>query len=98
MRCKLKVCVDAFSIEVAIADLEVATREADVLIFVVPYQFIHSVCQQMKGKIKPTAIGVSLIKVRLPYFTKCFQIVSCLSLYLSVFMSLLLYFTFSLCV
>lgn len=47
---------------VAIADLEVATREADVLIFVVPYQFIHSVCQQMKGKIKPTAIGVSLIK------------------------------------
>jgi glycerol-3-phosphate dehydrogenase (NAD+) len=44
------------------ADLEVATYDADILIFVLPYQFIHSICNQLKGKVKSTTIAVSLIK------------------------------------
>jgi glycerol-3-phosphate dehydrogenase (NAD+) len=47
---------------VAIADLDVATYEADILIFVLPYQFIHDICAKLSGKVKPTAIAISLIK------------------------------------
>ncbi|KAI4459091.1 glycerol-3-phosphate dehydrogenase [Holotrichia oblita] len=37
-------------------------QEADILIFVVPHQFIRTICSTLLGKIKPTAIGLSLIK------------------------------------
>lgn len=39
-----------------------AAKDADILIFVVPHQFIPGQCKQLLGKIKPTAVGLSLIK------------------------------------
>lgn len=39
-----------------------AAKDADILIFVVPHQFIPGQCKQLLGKIKPSAIGLSLIK------------------------------------
>lgn len=45
-------------------DLLKACSGADVLLFVVPHQFIGKVCEQLKGHVKKGAIGVSLIKVR----------------------------------
>jgi glycerol-3-phosphate dehydrogenase (NAD+) len=33
-----------------------------VLVFVIPHQFVKSVCQQLAGKIHPDAKGISLIK------------------------------------
>lgn len=39
-----------------------AAKDADVLIFVVPHQFIPRQCKELLGKIKPTAVGLSLIK------------------------------------
>lgn len=47
---------------VAVADLVEAAREADILIFVVPHQFIRKICATLLGKIKPSAVGLSLIK------------------------------------
>lgn len=44
-------------------DLVEAAVEADILIFVVPHQFIKGQCEALRGKIKPTAVGLSLIKV-----------------------------------
>lgn len=50
-----------------------AAKDADILIFVVPHQFIKTLCKQMAGKIKSTAVGISLIKVSLSHFlTKLF--------------------------
>ena len=40
-----------------------ATRDADVLIFVVPHQFVSRICQTLHGKVKPGASAISLIKV-----------------------------------
>lgn len=40
-----------------------AAADADILIFVVPHQFIRKICDQLKGHLKANAIGVSLIKV-----------------------------------
>lgn len=39
-----------------------AAKEADILIFVVPHQFVPGQCKQLLGKIKPTAVALSLIK------------------------------------
>ena len=50
---------------VAVPDLVDAAKEADLLVFVVPHQFIKGICHQLAKNIKPTAIGVSLIKVQL---------------------------------
>lgn len=47
---------------IAVADVVEAAKDADVLVFVLPHQFIKGLCRQMYGKIKKTAIGVSLIK------------------------------------
>jgi len=47
---------------VAVPDLVEATKDADVLIFVVPHQFIPNFCKTMLGKIKPNATAISLIK------------------------------------
>ena len=44
-------------------DLLDAARDADILVFVVPHQFINKLCDQLCGNIKATAIGLSLIKV-----------------------------------
>ncbi|CAD7077555.1 unnamed protein product [Hermetia illucens] len=47
---------------VAIPDIVEAAKEADILIFVVPHQFIRNFCSSLLGKIKPTAVAISLIK------------------------------------
>ncbi|KAL1132422.1 hypothetical protein AAG570_010377 [Ranatra chinensis] len=47
---------------IAVPDLVEAAKDADFLIFVVPHQFIKTICKTLEGKIKPTAIGLSLIK------------------------------------
>ncbi|XP_005999356.1 glycerol-3-phosphate dehydrogenase [NAD(+)], cytoplasmic isoform X1 [Latimeria chalumnae] len=46
----------------AVPDLVEASKGADILVFVVPHQFIDKLCGQMKDHIKCDAIGVSLIK------------------------------------
>jgi len=37
-------------------------QDADILLFVIPHQFIKPVCGPLKGKLKAGAVGVSLIK------------------------------------
>lgn len=54
-------------IEVAVPDVVEAAKDADILIFVVPHQFITRLCDQLAGNIKATAIGLSLIKVDFPF-------------------------------
>jgi glycerol-3-phosphate dehydrogenase (NAD+) len=50
---------------VAVPDVVEAAKEADILVFVVPHQFIKTLCATLLGKIKPTAVGLSLIKVNI---------------------------------
>jgi hypothetical protein len=50
-------------LQVAVPDVVEAAKEADILVFVVPHQFIRTLCSTLLGKIKPTAVGLSLIKV-----------------------------------
>uniref|UniRef100_A0A674NLU7 Glycerol-3-phosphate dehydrogenase [NAD(+)] n=1 Tax=Takifugu rubripes TaxID=31033 RepID=A0A674NLU7_TAKRU len=47
---------------VAIPDLAESVKGADILIFVVPHQFILRVCDTIKDHIKKDAVGMSLIK------------------------------------
>uniref|UniRef100_A0A673LGT5 Glycerol-3-phosphate dehydrogenase [NAD(+)] n=1 Tax=Sinocyclocheilus rhinocerous TaxID=307959 RepID=A0A673LGT5_9TELE len=47
---------------VAVPDLLDAAKSADILLFVIPHQFIGRVCDTMKGQIKPDTLGMSLIK------------------------------------
>ncbi|CAH2304966.1 glycerol-3-phosphate dehydrogenase [NAD(+)], cytoplasmic-like [Pelobates cultripes] len=47
---------------VAIPDLVKATEDADILVFVIPHQFIHRICDQLAGHLKSGVYGISLIK------------------------------------
>uniref|UniRef100_A0A6V7WAS2 Glycerol-3-phosphate dehydrogenase [NAD(+)] n=1 Tax=Meloidogyne enterolobii TaxID=390850 RepID=A0A6V7WAS2_MELEN len=47
---------------VAVPDLLEATKDADILVFVVPHQFVEKLCNQLKGNVKSSAVAVSLIK------------------------------------
>nr|XP_056717233.1 glycerol-3-phosphate dehydrogenase 1-like protein [Euleptes europaea] len=47
---------------VAVADPVEAAADSDILIFVIPHQFIPKICDQLVGKIKAGTIGISLIK------------------------------------
>ncbi|XP_045117397.1 glycerol-3-phosphate dehydrogenase [NAD(+)], cytoplasmic-like isoform X4 [Portunus trituberculatus] len=47
---------------VAVPDVLEAAKDADVLIFVIPHQFVKRVCQPLVGKLKPDTVGISLIK------------------------------------
>ncbi|KAI4901398.1 hypothetical protein NFI96_031391, partial [Prochilodus magdalenae] len=47
---------------IAVPDVAEAVAGADILVFVIPHQFIGKLCDQMKPRIKPEAIGISLIK------------------------------------
>lgn len=47
---------------VAITDVVEAAKDADVLVFVVPHQFVSRLCKTLQGKIKPQASAISLIK------------------------------------
>lgn len=48
---------------VAVPDVVQAADGADILIFVLPHQFMTNTCKPLVGKVKPTAFGVSLCKV-----------------------------------
>lgn len=50
--------------QLAVPDLVDAASDADILVFVIPHQFIGKVCDTMKDKIKSDAVGISLIKVK----------------------------------
>lgn len=39
-----------------------ASKDADILIFVIPHQFIKNLAKLMLGNIKPHAVALSLIK------------------------------------
>ncbi|KAF6206737.1 hypothetical protein GE061_017973 [Apolygus lucorum] len=58
---------------VAIPDLVEAAADADFLVFVVPHQFVKTICNTLVGKIKPTAVAISLIKY-LPSIIVWFEI------------------------
>jgi len=47
---------------VAVPDIVEAADGADVLVFVIPHQFIERSCAPLKGKLKAGAMGISLIK------------------------------------
>jgi glycerol-3-phosphate dehydrogenase (NAD+) len=47
---------------IAIPDLLQAAKDADILVFVLPHQFLPRVLSQLKGHVKSTALGVTLIK------------------------------------
>lgn len=48
---------------VAVPDLLEAVKDADILIFVIPHQFVKETCEQLQGKIKKGAFALTLIKV-----------------------------------
>ncbi|CAA6659603.1 unnamed protein product [Spirodela intermedia] len=47
---------------VADPDLEHAVKDADLLVFVTPHQFVESICRRLVGKIRRDAEALSLIK------------------------------------
>lgn len=61
----------SFPPQLAVPDLVEASKDADILVFVIPHQFIGKVCDTICGKIKKDAIGISLIKVPTPFFHHC---------------------------
>lgn len=46
----------------AVPDIREAAADADILVFIVPHDIIKAVCSSLVGKLKPTAIAISLIK------------------------------------
>ncbi|KAL8139865.1 hypothetical protein V2J09_005886 [Rumex salicifolius] len=47
---------------VAQADLETAVKDANMLVFVTPHQFVGNICKALAGKIRKDAVAISLIK------------------------------------
>ncbi|XP_062374370.1 glycerol-3-phosphate dehydrogenase 1-like protein [Sardina pilchardus] len=47
---------------VAVPEITDAVKGADILVFVLPHQFIRKLCDQMKPHVKQGLIGISLIK------------------------------------
>lgn len=47
---------------VAVPDIVQAAGTADVLVFAVPSEYVKKFCSSLLGKIKPTAVAISLIK------------------------------------
>ncbi|GMT18115.1 hypothetical protein PFISCL1PPCAC_9412, partial [Pristionchus fissidentatus] len=46
----------------AVPDLVESCKDATILIFVVPHQFVAGICKQLQGKLAPGAQAISLIK------------------------------------
>ncbi len=65
----------AVFLQVAVPDLLDAVKGADILIFVIPHQFVSRVCDTIKGHIKTDAVGMSLIKVSVLLHVITFQFV-----------------------
>lgn len=50
-------------VQVADPDVVSTAANADIIVFVLPHQFIKNTCKPLVGKMKPGAVGLSLIKV-----------------------------------
>ncbi|KAJ8782683.1 hypothetical protein J1605_010002 [Eschrichtius robustus] len=48
--------------KVAVANLSEAVQDADLLVFVIPHQFIHRICEEITGRVAKDALGITLIK------------------------------------
>ncbi|KAG2492528.1 hypothetical protein HYH03_009193 [Edaphochlamys debaryana] len=46
----------------AVPSIEEAAKDADLLVFCAPHQFMHGICKQLAGKVKPGAAAISLTK------------------------------------
>lgn len=55
------------TLQVANPDVAETVKGADILIFVLPHQFVKPTCKQMEGHVKKGALAVSLIKVHNSY-------------------------------
>ena len=67
-----------FLFQVANPDVVGATKDADILIFVLPHQFVRQTCKIMQEYVKDTALAISLIKVTTVqplYDTPCYNMV-----------------------
>lgn len=53
-----------FPTQVAVPNLNEAVQDADLLVFVIPHQFIHKVCDEITGRVPKKALGITLIKVK----------------------------------
>lgn len=49
--------------QVAVPNLSEAVQDADLLVFVIPHQFIHKICDEITGRVPKKALGITLIKV-----------------------------------
>jgi glycerol-3-phosphate dehydrogenase (NAD+) len=49
---------------IAEPDLIKAVKDADMLVFVIPHQYVIKTCEELKGHIKKDAFALTLIKVR----------------------------------
>ncbi|XP_063113163.1 glycerol-3-phosphate dehydrogenase 1-like protein isoform X1 [Cavia porcellus] len=47
---------------VAVSNLSEAVQDADLLVFVIPHQFIHRICDEITGRVPKKALGITLIK------------------------------------
>ena len=61
-----QVTVSPLPWQVAVANLGEAVQDADLLVFVIPHQFIHRICDEITGRVPKDALGITLIKVRRP--------------------------------
>ena len=50
---------------VAVSDVVETAHDADIIIFVLPHQFMTNTCKPLVGKIKADSFGVSLCKVNI---------------------------------
>ena len=80
------ICV-IFVYQIAVPDLVEAAKDADIYIFVIPHQFLPKVCDQMKAVVKPTALGVSLIKACSSIFHSMFFKLLKQGLFIGLFLS-----------
>lgn len=47
---------------IAVPDVVETASDATILIFVIPHKFVPGLCKPLEGKLRPDAIGISLIK------------------------------------
>ncbi|NXU13174.1 GPD1L protein, partial [Pardalotus punctatus] len=47
---------------IAVPNLKEAVQDADLLVFVIPHQYIHKVCDEITGQVPKKALGITLIK------------------------------------
>lgn len=50
--------------QIAVPELRDAAEGADLLVFVVPHQFIRKLCDELASCVSKTARGITLIKVK----------------------------------